>query len=69
MDSTQIVPTSTQMPATQNPNNPPATTQDEKPSMIEQLQAEVLQYAKDLFKEQIEDHQFVQAAQRNTEWI
>lgn len=65
MDSTQIVPTSTQMPATQNPNNPPAIAQDEKPSMIEQLQAEVLQYAKDLFKEQIEDHQFVQAAQQH----
>lgn len=64
MDSTQIVPTSTQMPATQNPNNPPTVTQDEKPSVIEQLQAEVLQYAKALFKEQVEDHQFVQAAQQ-----
>ena len=29
------------------------------------LHKEVLQYAKDLFKEQIEDHQFVQAAQQH----
>ena len=61
MDSTQIVPTNTQAPVTQNQNPPP----NDKPSMIEQLQIEVLQYAKNLFQEQLEDHQFVQAAQQH----
>ena len=56
MDSTQIVPTNTQ-----DQNIPP----NDKPSMIEQLQIEVLQYAKNLFQEQLEDHQFVQAAQQH----
>lgn len=60
MDSTQIVPTNTQAPVTQNQNPP-----NDKPSMIEQLQIEVLQYAKNLFQEQLEDHQFVQAAQQH----
>ena len=61
MDSAQIVPTNTQAPVTQNQNIPP----NDKPSMIEQLQIEVLQYAKNLFQEQLEDHQFVQAAQQH----
>lgn len=66
MDSTQNVPTSAQTPVIQNPNNPPATVQqDDKPSVIERLQVEVLQYAKALFQEQVEDHQFVQAAQQH----
>lgn len=61
MDSTQIAPTNTQAPVTQNQNTSP----NDKPSMIEQLQIEVLQYAKNLFQEQLEDHQFVQAAQQH----
>ena len=61
MDSTQIAPTNTQASVTQNQNTPP----NDKPSMIEQLQIEVLQYAKNLFQEQLEDHQFVQAAQQH----
>ena len=63
MDPTQIVPTNgTQL---QPQTNPPAVPQEEKPTVIEQFQIELLDYAKKLFKEQLEDHQFVKAAQQH----
>lgn len=59
MDSTQIATNQTQVIVTQDPQLPIEKTS------IEKLQDEILEYAKNLFQQEISDQQFVQAAQQH----